>query len=107
MLLLWHPIQGVATLTLVLVAFFVAEGVFQTVGAFAARGIFPDSWGWMLISGVIDLVLAGLIIAGWPGSAAWALGIVVGMNLISSGVAITMVATAVRGVVRAADKTLG
>ena len=106
-LLLWHPVQGVATLTLVLVAFFIAEGVFQTAGAFAARSIFPESWGWMLISGVIDLVLAGLIIAGWPGSAAWALGIIVGVNLISSGVAITMVATTVRGVVRVADKALG
>ena len=107
MLLLWHPIQGVATLTLVLVAFFVAEGVFQTAGAFAARAIFPDSWGWMLISGVIDLVLAGLIIAGWPGSAAWALGIIVGVNLLSSGVAVTMVATTVRGAVGVADKALG
>ena len=106
-LLLWHPVQGVTTLTLVLVAFFIAEGVFQTAGAFAARGVFPESWGWMLVSGVIDLVLAGLIIAGWPGSAAWALGIVVGVNLISSGVAITMVATTVRGVVRTAEKAFG
>jgi len=106
-LLLWHPIQGVATLTLVLVAFFIAEGVFQIAGAFAARGIFPGSWGWMLVSGLIDLVLAGLIIAGWPGSAAWALGLVVGVNLISSGVAITVVATTVRGVVRTAEKAFG
>ncbi|HUO89099.1 MAG TPA: HdeD family acid-resistance protein [Rhizomicrobium sp.] len=105
-LLLWHPVQGVATLTLVLVAFFIAEGVFQIAGAIAARGIFPESWGWMLVSGIIDLVLAGLIIAGWPGSTAWALGIVVGVNLISSGVAIIMVAATVRGVIRTVEKTI-
>jgi len=44
-------------------------------------------------SGVVDLILASLIIAGWPGSAVWALGVVVGVNLISSGIAIFMVAT--------------
>jgi uncharacterized membrane protein HdeD (DUF308 family) len=106
-LLLWHPVQGVVTLTLVLVAFFVAEGVFQIAAAFGVRGAFPESWGWMLVSGVIDLVLAGLIIAGWPGSAAWALGVVVGVNLISSGVAITMVASTVRVFVHTADKAFG
>jgi uncharacterized membrane protein HdeD (DUF308 family) len=106
-LLLWHPVQGVASLTLVLVAFFVAEGVFQIAAAYAARAAFPESWGWMLVSGAVDVLLAGLIIAGWPESAAWALGTVVGVNLISSGVAITVVASAVRGFFHAAEKAIG
>lgn len=106
-LLLWHPVQGVVTLTLVLAAFFVAEGVFQIAAAFAGKGAFPESWGWMLFSGVVDLILAGLIVAGWPGSAAWALGVVVGVNLISSGVAITVVASTVRGFLHTADKAFG
>lgn len=106
-LLLWHPVQGVVTLTLVLVAFFLAEGVFQIAAAFATRDAFPESWGWMLLSGAIDLLLVGLIIAGWPGSAAWALGTVVGVNLASSGVAVAMAASAVRGFVHAAEKTMG
>ena len=99
-LLLWHPIQGVVTLTLVLVAFFIAEGLMQTVGAFVARHDFPQSWGWMLMSGVADLVLAYIIISGWPGSLAWALGLIAGVNLITSGTAILMVALAVRKAVR-------
>jgi len=107
LLLLWHPVQGIVTLTLVLVALFIAEGVFQIAGAFAARIAFPESWGWMLFSGVVDLLLAGLVIAGWPGSAAWALGIVVGVNLVTSGIAITMVAATVRGFFHAAEKALG
>ena len=95
-LLLWHPVEGVVTLTLVLVAFFIAEGVLQAAGAFALRHSFPHSWGWMLLSGLADLVLAYLIIRGWPGSAAWALGLFVGANLVTSGMAMLMVAMGAR-----------
>jgi uncharacterized membrane protein HdeD (DUF308 family) len=97
-LLLWHPVEGVVSLTLVLVAFFIAEGLFQVAAGFTYRSAFPDSWAWMLMSGVVDLLLAGIIITGWPGSASWALGIVVGANLISSGVATLMLALAAREV---------
>jgi uncharacterized membrane protein HdeD (DUF308 family) len=97
--LLWHPIEGVVSLTLVLVAFFIAEGVSQVVAAFVYRSAFPDSWGWMVVSGIVDLVLAGVIIAGWPRSFSWALGLIVGVNLITSGMAIIMVAVAARNIV--------
>ena len=100
-LLLWHPLEGVVTLTLVLIAFFITEGAFQIAGSIVYRSAFPDSWGWMLFSGVIDLVLAGLIIAGWPGSFTWALGLIVGVNPISSGMAIIMVASATRKIAAA------
>jgi len=105
-LLLWHPAEGVVSLTLVLVAFFIAEGVFQIAGAIVARSEFPDSWGWMLASGIVDLVLAGLIIVGWPSSANWALGTVVGVNLMTSGVAIIMVANATRNIARTIEKVI-
>lgn len=100
-LLLWHPVEGVVSLTLVLVAFFIAEGVSQIAAAFVYRSAFPESWGWMLVSGIADLVLAGVIIAGWPSSFGWALGLIVGVNLITSGLAIIMVAFAARRVVTA------
>jgi uncharacterized membrane protein HdeD (DUF308 family) len=103
-LLLWHPVEGVISLTLVLIAFFIAEGVFQIAGSLSYRDAFPDSWGWMLASGIADLILAGLIVSGWPGTASWSLGLIVGVNLISSGVAITMVAIAGRRLVRTAEK---
>jgi uncharacterized membrane protein HdeD (DUF308 family) len=95
-LLVWHPVQGAASLTLVLTAFFVAEGVFQIATGIGYRSAFPDSWGWMVSSGIADLLLAGVIIAGWPGTAGWALGLIVGVNLITSGVAMIMVAGTVR-----------
>ena len=100
-LLLWHPIEGVVTLTLVLIAFFIAEGAFQIAAAFSYRTAFPESWGWMLASGIADLLLATMIMAGWPASAVWALGLIVGVNLITSGVAIALVASSVRGLTKA------
>jgi len=105
-LLLWHPVEGAISLTLVLVAFFIAEGIFQIVASISYREAFPDSWGWMLGSGIADLILAGLIISGWPGTASWALGLVVGVNLISSGIAIIVVAVTGRRLVRTAEKSV-
>jgi len=103
-LLLWHPIEGAVSLTLVLIAFFIAEGIFQIAASLSYREAFPESWGWMLGSGIADLILAGVIISGWPGTASWALGLIVGVNLISSGIAIIMVAVTGRRLVRTAEK---
>jgi len=99
-LLLWHPVAGVVSLTLALVAFFFVEGVFQIAAAIRYRDAFPDSWGWMVMSGFADLFLAGAIISRWPGAASWALGLIVGVNLITSGLAVTMAVLAGRGTVK-------
>jgi uncharacterized membrane protein HdeD (DUF308 family) len=99
-LLLWKPAEGAVSLTLVLTAFFIAEGVFQIAGSISYRNIIPDSWGWMLASGVADLILAALIIMGWPNTVGWAPGLIVGVNLITSGWAAIMMAVAGRGVVK-------
>jgi uncharacterized membrane protein HdeD (DUF308 family) len=98
-LLIWHPLAATLSLTLVLTAFFLAEGVFQIVSAFSHRSDFPESWSWMLLSGIADLVLVALILAGWPGSAVWALGLYAGINLISSGLALIVTASTVRNAV--------
>ena len=99
-LLLWHPVQGVVSLTLVLIAFFIVEGLFQIAAAIRHRDALPDSWGWMVMSGIADLLLAAIIISGWPGTASWALGLIVGVNLFTSGLAITIAALAGRGLVK-------
>ena len=100
-LLLWHPVEGAMSLTLVLVAFFLVEGLFHVILSLRYRDVFPGSWGWMLFSGITDLILVALIVMGWPGSAGWALGVIVGANLISSGLAIVMVALAARQIANA------
>jgi uncharacterized membrane protein HdeD (DUF308 family) len=51
----------------------------------------------MLVSGVVDLILAGLIVAGLPGTAAWAIGLIVGINLLFGGVALIAMALQARG----------
>jgi uncharacterized membrane protein HdeD (DUF308 family) len=101
-LLLWHPVEGTVSLTLVLIAFFIAEGIFQIAAAVSYRDAFRDSWGWMVMSGITDLILAWLMISGWPGTAIWALGLIAGVNLITSGLAITMAAIAGRSLVKIA-----
>jgi len=98
--LLWHPVEGAVSLTVLLIAFFVVEGIFQIAASISYRNIFPDSWGWLLASGIADLILAALIIKGWPSTAGWALGLIVGVNLITSGTAMIMVALAGRSVVK-------
>jgi uncharacterized membrane protein HdeD (DUF308 family) len=104
-LLLWKPAQGVVSLTIVLIAFFIAEGLFQTVGSISYRNVIPNTWGWMLASGVADLLLAAVMIAGWPNTIGWALGLIVGVNLITSGWAAVMMGLAAKSDVKAAVQT--
>ena len=63
--------QGAVSLTAVLTAFFIVEGIFQVAASFSYRAVLPSQWGWMLASGIADLILAALIIKGWPGTATW------------------------------------
>ncbi|MGO9173535.1 MAG: HdeD family acid-resistance protein [Rhodomicrobium sp.] len=97
-LLLWKPAEGAVSLTVLLIALFIVEGVFQIVASIAYRDVIGSSWGWILVSGICDLILAAIIIFGWPITAAWTLGLLVGINLITSGVAIVMAAFAGRDV---------
>jgi uncharacterized membrane protein HdeD (DUF308 family) len=101
-LLLWKPIEGVLSLTIVLTAFFIAEGIFQAVAALVYRETMPESWGWMLASGLADLALAAIIIMGWPGAVVWILGLLVGVNLLTSGCAVLMVALRARDTMQTA-----
>jgi len=86
----------VLSLTLLLVVLFIVEGVAQIVLALEHRRLALASWGWMLASGIADLLLVAIIISGWPGTAAWALGLIVGVNLITTGVALIMGSLALR-----------
>ncbi len=95
-LLVWKPAEGVFSLALMLTAFFIVEGIFQIVASIGYRELMSRTWGWMLASGIVDVLLAAVIVLGWPLSAAWVLGLAVGVNLVSSGIAIVMAALAGR-----------
>jgi uncharacterized membrane protein HdeD (DUF308 family) len=92
LILLAEPIMGAVSLTLVLIVFFVVEGVASIMYALEHRRELSGRWEWMLVSGIIDLVLAGIIFAGLPGTAAWALGLLVGINMVFGGVALVAIA---------------
>ncbi len=83
--LLWNPLQGLVTLTYVLIAFFIVDGLLIIVLAIAHRREMSGRWEWMLANGVIDLVLAAIIISGLPGTLAWALGLLLGIDLVFGG----------------------
>jgi uncharacterized membrane protein HdeD (DUF308 family) len=95
-ILLRWPISGTVSLTLVLIAFFLIEGIATLMYAFEHRAQLSGRWGWMLASGVVDLILAGIIFAGLPESATWALGLLVGINMLFGGTAMIGMALAAR-----------
>ena len=90
-LLVW-PISGAISLTLLLIVFFIIEGVLSIMYALEHKKELSGRWGWMLASGIIDLILAGIILIGLPGTAAWALGLLVGINMLFGGSALIAMA---------------
>ncbi|TKT73181.1 HdeD family acid-resistance protein [Afipia massiliensis] len=95
-ILIVQPVAGTLTLTLVVSAYFIAEGITTIMYALAHRSELSGRWGWLLVSGIVDLVVAALIIAGLPGSAAWAIGLLVGINLVFGGTSLIGMALAAR-----------
>jgi uncharacterized membrane protein HdeD (DUF308 family) len=96
LVLLRWPLSGTLSLTFVMIAFFTIEGVVTIMYAIDHRNQLSSRWGWMLASGVVDLILAGIIFAGLPGTAAWALGLLVGINMVFGGTAMIGMALAAR-----------
>ena len=92
LLLLASPVQGAVTLTVVLVAFFLIDGVASIMFALHHRHDPGGRWGFILVSGIVTLVLAAVILAGLPGSAAWVLGLLFGIDMLFSGIALATVA---------------
>lgn len=90
--LLWNPLQGLVTLTYVLIAFFIVDGILMIILAVAHRRELSGKWEWMMVNGIIDLILAGIVISGFPGTLFWALGLLVGIDMVFGGT--TLVAMA-------------
>lgn len=93
-MLLIYPLRGVLSLTLVLAIFFVAEGIAKIMMAVQLRS--TPKWGWLLLSGLLAILLGALIWIEFPSTAAWVLGVLLGVDLVFSGVVLTMLALAYR-----------
>ena len=96
LVLLARPMQGVLTLTIVVGAYFLAEGVATIMYALEHRRELSGRWSWLLVSGLMDILIAFLIIGGLPGSAEWAIGLLVGINLVLGGASLVGMALAAR-----------
>jgi len=94
--LLARPVQGVLTLTIVVGAYFLAEGVTTIMYALEHRKELSGRWSWLLVAGLMDILIAFFIIAGLPGSAEWALGLLVGINMLFGGATLIGMALAAR-----------
>src|SRR5262245_20413478 len=91
-LLLCWPLLGTLSLTAVLIAFLGAEGIVSIMYALEHRNALSGRWGWMLASGIIDVALGVLLFIGLPGTALWALGLLLGINLLFGGWALIFMA---------------
>ena len=83
-LLAW-PVSGSVSLTLVLIAFFLIEGVATIMYAIEHRRALSGRSSWLVVSGILDLILAGIVFEGLPGAALWAPGLLVGINMVFGG----------------------
>ncbi len=84
-LLLMHPIAGLSFLTLLLAVYFILDGIMTMALGFRMSQVSRGSWLWPVVSGLLSLLLGILIWAQWPLSGAWAIGVLVGINLLITG----------------------
>lgn len=82
-LMLFYPLKGALTLTFLLGLFFLLEGVAKIAISFDLKP--AQNWGWILFSGIISLIMSGIILYGWPGTSVWVIGLLVGINMIFFG----------------------
>jgi uncharacterized membrane protein HdeD (DUF308 family) len=97
MYLLWHPVLSVAALTLLVAGLLLVEGVLNIIMFFHLRSLQGSAW--ILFDGAVTLILAMLIYLQWPSSSVWAIGTLVGVSMIISGITRVMLSLAVRGMV--------
>ncbi|WP_224335494.1 HdeD family acid-resistance protein [Haloprofundus halobius] len=88
--LIANPVYGLVSLTILLIAYFLVDGLLEIAMGLRLR---PDAnWGWVVASGVLGLVVAALLFVGFPSTALWAVGLLFGVNLLASGISMVMVA---------------
>ena len=83
--------------------FFIVEGIASIMYGLEHKS--SGRWGWMVASGVVDLILAAIILVGLPGTAAWAIGLIVGINMLFGGTSMIAMALHARSAEPAAGGT--
>jgi uncharacterized membrane protein HdeD (DUF308 family) len=89
--LVFQPAEGVAALTLIIALYFLAEGTVKILFAFQLRGF--THWGWILFNGLCSIAIALIVFTGWPFTAMWFIGTLLGVSLIINGLSFIIMAT--------------
>ncbi|MDB6171339.1 MAG: hypothetical protein JWL59_650 [Chthoniobacteraceae bacterium] len=92
-LIVMRPLEGALVFTLVLAALFFVGGIYRIAGAATVKAL---GWGWAVLSGVVDILLAVLLLTGWPFSGLWFIGVCLGIGLLFRGWAWVMFSLIVR-----------
>jgi uncharacterized membrane protein HdeD (DUF308 family) len=100
--ILAHPLIGMAVLTIVLAISFICEGLWKIFVSFSFRP--AGGWVGLLLSGIVAVVLGGMIWAQWPASTLYVIGILIGVNLLMTGIALIVLAATVRQIGNAIDE---
>ena len=99
---LMHPLLGLASFTLALAFFFVAEGVMDLIAYFQNRS--AEGAGWILFDGIVTLILGVLVWRHWPSSSGWVIGTLVGISLLMTGITRLMLSLAARRIRTVAER---
>ena len=94
LVMIFMPGLGLATLTLLIAGYLLVDGIAGGLLAFRVRP--NDGWGWMLFSAAMSVLLGILLFSGWPLSGIWAIGTLVGVNLLFAGFSMISIGSAVR-----------
>jgi uncharacterized membrane protein HdeD (DUF308 family) len=95
--LLGWPFETAGPLRMILLLFFLIEGIATIMFAIEHRRQLSGRWAWMFGSGVADIGLACIVIFDLPGTSAWTMGLLVGINMIAGGLALIAMAMHARG----------
>jgi uncharacterized membrane protein HdeD (DUF308 family) len=99
---LTHPLLGLASFTLALAFFFVAEGVVDLIAYFQNRS--AEGSGWILFDGIVTLILGILVWRHWPSTSGWVIGTLVGISMLMTGTTRLMLSLAARRLRSVSDK---
>ena len=93
-LIVMHPLEGALTLTIVLVCFFLTDGVLRVIAAFRFKPL--KGWGMVALTGVVSILMAALLLSMLPAAADWVIGLMVGINFLMWGITLVMLANAAK-----------
>lgn len=94
LLMIFRPMVGLVTMTLLLAFYFLVDGICEIIAAFKIK---PDQgWGWVLFNGIVAVLLGVMLWRQWPVSGAWAIGLLVGIHILMTGWSMIILGTGAR-----------